>query len=221
MTVHTGTANRCWLSACALVVIASCGVAPRARAQTLTNADVIKMVQAKLGDAVIISEIKHSTCKFDTSPDALIQLKQAGVSDKVLEAMTEAAHGGRSEGPAPTSANSNGGIPIPENYGLYAAANGKLLGIDVSASTMVPQKVQVRVWRAFPVRYGPPSIEVRSIPVLPSDVSFVAYGGGGSTASVEARCGRAHTSCGLHQAQWVLGPSEGLLRTKRPQSRSL
>jgi len=65
----------------------------RARAQAaapLTNDDVIKMVQAKLPDGVIVAKIKSSPCKFDTSTDSLIKLKQAGISDAVMQAMTEA-----------------------------------------------------------------------------------------------------------------------------------
>jgi hypothetical protein len=58
------------------------------------------MVQAKLGDAVIVAKIKSSPCKFDTSTDALIKLKQAGVSDAVLQAMAEA---GVASAPAPSA----------------------------------------------------------------------------------------------------------------------
>jgi hypothetical protein len=56
----------------------------------LTNEDVVKMVRVKLGDGVIIAKIKSSVCKFDTSTDALIKLKEAGVSDAVMQAVTEA-----------------------------------------------------------------------------------------------------------------------------------
>jgi hypothetical protein len=76
------------------VVIASFAVPPPslngAQLQTptpLTNDDIVKMVQAKLGDDVAIAKIKSSACKFDTSTDALIKLKQEGVSDAVLAAM--------------------------------------------------------------------------------------------------------------------------------------
>jgi hypothetical protein len=55
----------------------------------LTNDDVVKMVQAKLPDAVIVAKIKSSSCKFDTSADALIKLQQTGVSGGVLSAMAE------------------------------------------------------------------------------------------------------------------------------------
>jgi hypothetical protein len=57
--------------------------------EALTNADVIRMVEAKLPDGVIVSKIKGSACKLDTSTDALIKLKQAGASDTVLQAVTE------------------------------------------------------------------------------------------------------------------------------------
>jgi hypothetical protein len=57
--------------------------------EVLTNADVLRMIEAKLPDVVIVSKIKGSACKFDTNTDALIKLKQAGASDAVLQAFTE------------------------------------------------------------------------------------------------------------------------------------
>jgi len=57
--------------------------------QGLTNDDVMKMVRVKLADAVIIAKINSSACSFDTSVDDLAKLKQAGVSDAVLEAMVK------------------------------------------------------------------------------------------------------------------------------------
>ena len=51
----------------------------------LQNQDVIKMVKAGLDDALIIAKIGSSKCQFDTSTDALIQLKQSGVSAAVLK----------------------------------------------------------------------------------------------------------------------------------------
>jgi len=56
----------------------------------LTNNDVIKMVKVKLGDGIIISKIKASPCSFDTSVDTLVKLKEAGVSDPVIQAMHDA-----------------------------------------------------------------------------------------------------------------------------------
>jgi hypothetical protein len=45
------------------------------------------MAKAGFDDAIIIAKIGSSNCQFDTSADALIQLKQAGVDAAVLKAM--------------------------------------------------------------------------------------------------------------------------------------
>lgn len=66
------------------------GVVQAADASLLSNRDVIDMVQAKLSDQIIISKVRTTKCKFDTTPSALIQLKRSGVSDAVVVALTEA-----------------------------------------------------------------------------------------------------------------------------------
>jgi hypothetical protein len=63
----------------------SAGIAPGGA--MLQNEDVIKMAKAGLDDAIIIAKISSSKCQFDTSADALIRLKQSGVSAAVLRAM--------------------------------------------------------------------------------------------------------------------------------------
>lgn len=63
----------------------------------LTNADVQKMVEAKLADPIIVAKIRSSTCNFDTSTDALLKLKAAGISDAVLEAMVGATGANRAD----------------------------------------------------------------------------------------------------------------------------
>jgi hypothetical protein len=55
----------------------------------LTIDQIIQMVAAKLPDDVIIATIRKSGSKFDLTPDALIKLKTAGVSDAVLRAMIQ------------------------------------------------------------------------------------------------------------------------------------
>jgi len=56
----------------------------------LQNQDVVKMAKAGVSDDLIILKIGSSRCQFDTSPDALIQLKQGGVSAPVIMAMLRA-----------------------------------------------------------------------------------------------------------------------------------
>ncbi|HEY6802924.1 MAG TPA: hypothetical protein VI306_05025 [Pyrinomonadaceae bacterium] len=58
-------------------------------AAQLTIDQIIQMVAAKLPDDVIIATIRKSGSTFDLTPDALIKLKTAGVSDAVLRAMMQ------------------------------------------------------------------------------------------------------------------------------------
>jgi hypothetical protein len=61
---------------------------PGKQTKGLTNEDIIKLVKAELGDKVVIDKIRSSPGdKLDTSTDALIRLKKAGVSKAVIEAM--------------------------------------------------------------------------------------------------------------------------------------
>ena len=45
------------------------------------------MAKAGIDDAIIVAKIESSKCQFDTSTDALIQLKSAGVSSAVIKSM--------------------------------------------------------------------------------------------------------------------------------------
>jgi hypothetical protein len=65
-------------------------IVPKPTGEAIGNADVVKLVQAKLSDAIVIGKIKSSPCRFDLSTDALIKLKEANLSDAVIQAMTEA-----------------------------------------------------------------------------------------------------------------------------------
>lgn len=56
-------------------------------ARPLTNEDVLKMLEAKLPESVILTKIRTSKVKFDTSTDAIIELNKKGVSEKVLTAI--------------------------------------------------------------------------------------------------------------------------------------
>ena len=69
----------------ALVLLAACPLL--VAQQSLNNDAVIKLVKAGLSDDLIVSTISAQSGAFDTSPDGLIALKTAGVSDKVVAAM--------------------------------------------------------------------------------------------------------------------------------------
>ena len=52
-----------------------------------SNSDVVTLVEAKLPDSVILVKIKASSCRFDKSTGGLVKLKQANVSDAVIQEM--------------------------------------------------------------------------------------------------------------------------------------
>jgi hypothetical protein len=72
--------------------------------KSLTNADVVRMVNAGLQESTIIAAIRTSPAAFDVSVDGLIGLKQAGVGPKIIDAVQSAATTGRYPAPgAPSS----------------------------------------------------------------------------------------------------------------------
>jgi hypothetical protein len=79
---------------------------PLAAAQAaFSNMDVVKLVKLELGDDVVIGKIKQaSEVAFDLTTDGLVQLKQAGVSSRVISAMLE-----RTTQPAAPMPNAGGG----------------------------------------------------------------------------------------------------------------
>ncbi|HEX2853072.1 MAG TPA: hypothetical protein VHO24_07535 [Opitutaceae bacterium] len=87
----------------ALVLVAAASVALfAAEKKALTNADVIKMVKADLPESTVLLAIQASQPDFDTSVDALIELKTNRVPAKVIDAMLQpAAAPSAAAGPAP------------------------------------------------------------------------------------------------------------------------
>src|SRR6202049_393191 len=87
-------------------------------AQTVLNNDaVIKMAGAGLGDDVIISTIRSTAGNYKVDPDSLIQLKKAGLSEKIIGAMIEK----NADGPAPSTAPvaAAPAAPLVDEVGVY------------------------------------------------------------------------------------------------------
>jgi len=64
--------------------------AQAAQRSALTNSDVIVMSRNGLSNELIISTIRNRGGRFDTSPNAIIDLNASGVSDQVIQAMQTA-----------------------------------------------------------------------------------------------------------------------------------
>jgi hypothetical protein len=81
---------------------------------TLTNADIMTMVRAKLPTALIIEKIKTSSCSFDTFPSVLAEMKYKGVPDEILMAMVQAPRGDRRPAaPAKNRTSADAAVEVP------------------------------------------------------------------------------------------------------------
>lgn len=87
------------LAACLLA--SASATAPVSAQEVVTNETVIQMVKAGFSESVILAKMRSSQTKFDTRTDALIELKKAGVPEKVMQAIVS---GGAPPASAPAAA---------------------------------------------------------------------------------------------------------------------
>lgn len=109
-----------------------------AAAETLDNAKVTELLKVGLGDEAVIAKIKSSEAKYDTSTDALIALKTAGVSSPVIAAMIEASS--KQTTAASVALSSDSPDPkVPHPTGIYLLADWlpepKMQSIDVTTTS--------------------------------------------------------------------------------------
>lgn len=103
-------------------------------AKPLTNQDVVAMVKAGLPESTILLSIKNSQTDFTRAPADLIALKEAGVSQPVLDAML--THGGE----APSAAAYGASV----NYAAMAGVQGV---VAVDADRRLPLKITATGFR--------------------------------------------------------------------------
>jgi hypothetical protein len=70
----------------AVMLVAACGTYAQTQ-KMLTNADIVTMTKEGFDSNLIVKEIQASASDFDVSPQGLIDLKNAGVTQSVMEAM--------------------------------------------------------------------------------------------------------------------------------------
>jgi hypothetical protein len=110
----------------------------------LQNQDIIKLVKAGLDDTLIIAKIGSSKCEFDTSTDALIQLKESGINAAVLKAML-GGQGSSGSTPQKSIPPPSSSPELPTAYGYYVLDHGQyrdfrpttvavVIGLSVPAS---------------------------------------------------------------------------------------
>jgi hypothetical protein len=73
----------------------------------ITNPDIVAMVKAGLPESTIVVAIQQSPANFDTSPQALIELKTQGVTPKIIETMLQAGAPTTTAQPVPQPQTNN------------------------------------------------------------------------------------------------------------------
>ena len=103
--------------------------APAPQAAGMTNADVVKMVKAGLGESVIVLSIRQAPKRsFTLSADALVELKSAGVSDSIIRVMLDptstAAAAEAPSAPAPSAATPSAATTVAAGSGASVEDKG-------------------------------------------------------------------------------------------------
>ena len=100
---------------------------------TLTNADILIMVRAKLPAPLIVEKINTSSCTFDTFPSVLAELKYKGVPDEVLMAMVQAPHGNRrASAPAKNRTSNAAAVEAPTVLTPITIPDGTPLEVEAT-----------------------------------------------------------------------------------------
>jgi hypothetical protein len=109
-----------------IIIAALLLAAAPASAETLNNDAVITLLNAGLGDEVVIAKIKSTPSTFDLSTEQVIALKGKGVSGPVIAAMITAA-----AAPTQTAMSVDSPDPmVPHPSGIYLAGVDKMTRIE-------------------------------------------------------------------------------------------
>src|SRR5262245_15255581 len=92
----------------------------------LTNQDVIEMVQNGLQESTVVAAIKANRANFDVSATALIKLKKAGASQRIMDTMLAAESSKRNAASPPSPSTATPVAPFPT--GETNAANSPFSG---------------------------------------------------------------------------------------------
>jgi len=108
------------------------------------NEDVIAMVRAEFSESTIIAAIQANDTRFDVSPRALVELKEAGVPESVIEAMLAATTAKR-------QASAEAAPPSPQGSASTAQQT-------VVVTTAWPAAAQTRLPGAAPQSAAGPTV---------------------------------------------------------------
>jgi hypothetical protein len=105
-----------------------------AAAETLTNATVIQLVKAGLGNEAVIAKIKSTDGTYNLGTDDLIALKNEGVPGDVIAAMISGRAKSEAAAPAMSITDINPMTPHPSGLYLIDESANRLARIDPTVS---------------------------------------------------------------------------------------
>ena len=110
-----------------------------ALAGVTTNQDIIKLLEAKMPEDVIIQAIANGPNKFDTSPAALIKLREKGASPLILKAVINPAEFANKPSPANAKATVNTSKPAVNDSSNPEEVTIVVNGSESSMQYIIPQ----------------------------------------------------------------------------------
>jgi hypothetical protein len=140
--------------------IATTTAARPARPEGLTDETIIALVRAGLGPETVVAKINATPGTYDTSTDALIRLKQAGVPDPVIAAMLKRSSSPVLAGAAADNINPDPMVPhSPGIYMLDQRGSGRMVRIDPTVSN---QTKTSNIW-GYAFTYGLSSAKLKTV----------------------------------------------------------
>lgn len=109
----------------------------RQRPGQLAVGDVVALVEAGLGEDVVIEKLRQNATPFDLSIDQLLELKEAGVSSEIIKTMMNPAAGAGPTvaSPAAEAEDPNWPAEIPDELGLYTEVEGRVTQLEPEVVT--------------------------------------------------------------------------------------
>lgn len=175
-------------SVCTILLLLASFALPTVAQQTatdssgkLTNKEIVAMVSSGLSADVVVAKIRTSACKFDTSPQALSEIKANGVPDQVILEMVNAV-AAKTDAATPDVPKALPGEEAKFAYvGVYRSR--RYAGSALAPTIAVDGKQIVRIGNGrrclFKITPGPHTINsddkssAISIDAKPGDVYFV------------------------------------------------
>ena len=107
------------------------------RPNQLSVEDVAALVEAGLGEDVVIEKLRQNATAFDLSVDQLLALKKAGVSSEIIKAMMNpaAGAGAAAAGASKEARDPNWPPGVPDELGLYTRTEGKVTQLEPEVVT--------------------------------------------------------------------------------------